>query len=79
MEFIDATTSEKNSKADRQIDCSLLKLAVCIHEYKEHEKEFSQAEKKFKEIKEDNFFPYFYDSKGKEIDYDVYKKCFETP
>jgi len=79
LEFIDATTSEKNSKADRQIDCSLLKLAVCIHEYKEHEKEFSQAEKKFKEIKEDNFFPYFYDSKGKEIDYDVYKKCFETP
>lgn len=79
LDFIDATTSEKNSSADRQIDCSLLKIAVCIHEYKEHEKEISQAESKFKEIKEDNFFPYFYDDKWKEIDYDIYKKCFETP
>lgn len=79
LDFIDATTSEKNSKADRQIDCSLLKISVWLHEYKEHEKEISQAESKFKEIKEDNFFPYFYDDKWKEIDYDIYKKCFETP
>jgi len=79
LDFLDATTSDKNSSADRQIDCSLLKISIVKHEYNEHEKEISQAETKFKEIKEKNFFPYFYDSKWKDIDYDIYKKCFETP
>lgn len=79
LEFIDATTSEKNSKADRQIDCSLLKIAIWLHEDKQHEKELSDAENKFKEIKEKYFFPYFYDYKWQEINQDLYKKCFELP
>jgi len=70
LDFIDATTSEKNSKADRQIDCSLLKIAVWLHDYKENEKELIDAENKFREAKEKYFFPYFSDSKWKDIDWD---------
>ncbi|MFZ2912423.1 MAG: hypothetical protein WAZ75_05035, partial [Candidatus Absconditicoccaceae bacterium] len=70
LDFIDATTSEKNSKADRQIDCSLLKISVGLHDYKGNEKDLSDAENKFKEAKEKYFFPYFDDSKGQDIDSD---------
>lgn len=79
LSFLDAAMSWANSNADRQIYCSILKISVWRHEYKEHEKAFSDAENNFKEIKQDHFFPYFYDNKSKEIDYNLYKKCFDQP
>lgn len=79
LDFLEATSSEENSKADRQIDCSLLKISLWLHQYKSYESELSQAESKFKEIKEKHFFTHFYDEKDKEIDYDLYKKCFDQP
>lgn len=79
LSFLDAVTTEKNSGADRQIYCSVLKIAAWINEYKLHEKEFSDAEKNFQDIKKEDFFPYFYNNKSKEIDYDLYKQCFDQP
>ena len=70
LDFIEATTAEKNSRADRQIDCSLLKIAVWLHDYKKNEKELSDAENKFKEAKQKYFFPYFYDTKWQDINSD---------
>jgi hypothetical protein len=67
LDFIDATTSETNSRANRQIDCSLLKIAICLNEYQDYEQDFSKAEEKFESIKNQYFFPYFYNEKWKEV------------
>lgn len=74
LDFIEATTLEKNTSSDRQIDCSLLKIAEIFDKVKSYEEKLFEAEKNFKDIINEYFFPYFYDYKWQTIDCDKYEK-----
>jgi len=66
IEFFLYSWDKNNSNADRQIHCSLLKIAFGIHDINLHKEEIDNANADFNEIKKEYFFPYFWDQKDKE-------------
>lgn len=65
-EFFTYSSNQKNPSANRQIHCSLLKIAYAINDIKTNEERISKAEKEFWEIKQNLFFNQFLDFKGKD-------------
>jgi hypothetical protein len=59
--FFSQSNIKNNSSADKQIHCSLLKIAYAINDIKINEDKINKTEKKFSEIKQEFFFPNFLD------------------
>ncbi len=76
INFLRANTTKQSHAGNRQIICSLMKIAHCINIKNQREKESERAEEIFDEISELHIYPHFLNKKNNEIDSDKMKgKC----
>jgi len=65
LNFFENLSLRDTAPAQRQIYCSLLKIAFAINDFKEHEDEIMTANHEFDAFRKEWFFPYFRTKKWK--------------